>query len=439
MANHRISSLAVPAPWAGPKHSIAVRSRILAGSLLLAAALPLTCAAQIQTNLSPEARSSSRPVCEYRNGFHVPEPLRTAGEPFRWGALDASTPVKLKVVKKASSRGDAGGRVELEVAEDVLVNGFAVIREGAEAWGTLTESKRPGLGGKWIVYDDDPDLPEPMFGHKGEFPILTFNGGYLSVQIAGAYDITGGAVPLHGKVEIHGEAVDPASADRAAALAVGAVISGEVLRLGLEKLSHKRIHSLAGNHATLREGAEVEAFVEDAVCYDVDFLARVRQINVIEARDKGAVVSPLPALAEAQAAPVFQPASRDAAVAQHSKRPLTGIENLLAQNDTPKPVPPNLAIAPPDSTANLASAVRSFLAFNRLRNAAEQGDAEAQYELGAMYHAGDGIPKDDVEAAYWLQKAAGHGMVKAQGTLAMIDRSGVAPTPAAERSRRKAQ
>ena len=43
------------------------------------------------------------------------------------------------------------------------------------------------------------------------------------------------------------------------------------------------------------------------------------------------------------------------------------------------------------------------------RKAAEQGFAEAQYNLGASYYHGDGVPKDDVEAYAWLSVAAAGG------------------------------
>jgi TPR repeat protein len=33
--------------------------------------------------------------------------------------------------------------------------------------------------------------------------------------------------------------------------------------------------------------------------------------------------------------------------------------------------------------------------------AAEQGDANAQYNLGLMYNSGEGIPRDDAEAVKW--------------------------------------
>ena len=41
--------------------------------------------------------------------------------------------------------------------------------------------------------------------------------------------------------------------------------------------------------------------------------------------------------------------------------------------------------------------------------AAEGGDPDAQFSLGASYAEGDGIPQDDAEAARWYQRAAETG------------------------------
>jgi TPR repeat protein len=50
-----------------------------------------------------------------------------------------------------------------------------------------------------------------------------------------------------------------------------------------------------------------------------------------------------------------------------------------------------------------ATALRLF------QSLAEQGDAKAQGRLGFMYFQGQGVPKDDAEAAKWLRRAAEHG------------------------------
>ena len=44
-----------------------------------------------------------------------------------------------------------------------------------------------------------------------------------------------------------------------------------------------------------------------------------------------------------------------------------------------------------------------------IRLAAEQGDAEAQYQLGLIYLEGSGVKKDLKVGAEWIQKAAAQG------------------------------
>ena len=47
--------------------------------------------------------------------------------------------------------------------------------------------------------------------------------------------------------------------------------------------------------------------------------------------------------------------------------------------------------------------------FRRWRPRAEQGDAEAQWRIGWMYHEGKGAPENDAEAVKWHRKAAEQG------------------------------
>jgi TPR repeat protein len=56
----------------------------------------------------------------------------------------------------------------------------------------------------------------------------------------------------------------------------------------------------------------------------------------------------------------------------------------------------------------------------RLLKDAEAGDPEAQFKLGEMYAAGDGVPKNAGKAVEWYQKAAAQGDVSAQLTLAAM-------------------
>jgi uncharacterized protein len=57
-------------------------------------------------------------------------------------------------------------------------------------------------------------------------------------------------------------------------------------------------------------------------------------------------------------------------------------------------------------------------ALREWRHLAEQGHANAQYSLGAMYVGGRGVPKDDVEAIKWYRLAAEQGHADAQFGLA---------------------
>ena len=53
-------------------------------------------------------------------------------------------------------------------------------------------------------------------------------------------------------------------------------------------------------------------------------------------------------------------------------------------------------------------------AIRELRLLCEQGNADAQFSLGAMYRNGLGVPQDDAEAVKWYRKAAEQGHAKAQ-------------------------
>jgi myo-inositol-1-phosphate synthase len=56
--------------------------------------------------------------------------------------------------------------------------------------------------------------------------------------------------------------------------------------------------------------------------------------------------------------------------------------------------------------------------------AAEQGYAEAQYNLGCCYANGTGVTKDEVEAVKWFRKAAGQGYAEAQYNLGLCYANG---------------
>ena len=59
------------------------------------------------------------------------------------------------------------------------------------------------------------------------------------------------------------------------------------------------------------------------------------------------------------------------------------------------------------------------------RRAADQGNAKAQFNLGVMYTNGQGLPQDYAEAAKWFRLAADQGVAKAQFNLAVMYHNGL--------------
>ena len=59
-------------------------------------------------------------------------------------------------------------------------------------------------------------------------------------------------------------------------------------------------------------------------------------------------------------------------------------------------------------SGDYATALRLF------RPLAEQGNVDVQVELGDLYLAGEGVPRDDAQAMNWYRKAADHGNARAQ-------------------------
>ena len=58
------------------------------------------------------------------------------------------------------------------------------------------------------------------------------------------------------------------------------------------------------------------------------------------------------------------------------------------------------------------------------RKAAEQGDPDAQYNLGVRYDTARGIEKDTQQAVAWYRKAADQGYARAQYSLGVKYDSG---------------
>jgi uncharacterized protein len=72
---------------------------------------------------------------------------------------------------------------------------------------------------------------------------------------------------------------------------------------------------------------------------------------------------------------------------------------------------------------DLAQAVALF------RKGADQGNAQAQYNLGSIYAKGQGVPQDFVQALGWFSKAAENGDAGAQTALGWMYADGQEGTP----------
>ena len=63
-------------------------------------------------------------------------------------------------------------------------------------------------------------------------------------------------------------------------------------------------------------------------------------------------------------------------------------------------------------------------ALREWRPLADQGDADAQFNLGTMYDNGDGVPENDKTAVKWLTLAAKQGVARAQSNLGVMYSNG---------------
>ena len=64
-------------------------------------------------------------------------------------------------------------------------------------------------------------------------------------------------------------------------------------------------------------------------------------------------------------------------------------------------------------------------AMSKFTDAAEQGNANGQYELATLYHDGHGVPRDLGRAVYWYTHAAEQGNTPAQYWLCVMHREGI--------------
>ena len=65
------------------------------------------------------------------------------------------------------------------------------------------------------------------------------------------------------------------------------------------------------------------------------------------------------------------------------------------------------------------------------KKAADQGDADAQYQLGVFYENGYGVTQDKEQAMQWYKKAAEQGNESAKNAIDRMQSSGMGAAVAA--------
>lgn len=81
---------------------------------------------------------------------------------------------------------------------------------------------------------------------------------------------------------------------------------------------------------------------------------------------------------------------------------------------------PEYTALPFDKQKRARYHILGSLILTEIKNAAETGDADAQFEFGRMHEKGSGVPKDYNEAIAWYRKAAKQGNTEAQLSLGYI-------------------
>jgi len=91
---------------------------------------------------------------------------------------------------------------------------------------------------------------------------------------------------------------------------------------------------------------------------------------------------------------------------------LSSCSNTQSQNNTGQ--------LKPQTVTQAQDGFKEVSPDRELMQKAEQGDAEAQYEIGKFYAKGVGKPKDANEAIKWFTKSAEQGYATAQGVLGIL-------------------
>ncbi|GAB1462950.1 tetratricopeptide repeat protein [Pedobacter sp.] len=89
-------------------------------------------------------------------------------------------------------------------------------------------------------------------------------------------------------------------------------------------------------------------------------------------------------------------------------------------NSNTLPQQPSNGIAEYNKAITAYRAKNNSEAMTWFKQSADKGNANAMFDIGAMYYNGDGVAKNETEAVQWYQKAADNGHDKAKSLLHLI-------------------
>lgn len=79
-----------------------------------------------------------------------------------------------------------------------------------------------------------------------------------------------------------------------------------------------------------------------------------------------------------------------------------------------------------DEEADQASSNKSQeISLEKLKSRAESGDAEAQFEVGLMYHDDKNTANSEKKTSYWITKSAENGFLPAQAAMVILYKAGI--------------
>jgi localization factor PodJL len=140
----------------------------------------------------------------------------------------------------------------------------------------------------------------------------------------------------------------------------------------------------------------------------------------------------VPPSAAAPAAPSAAPAVRPAAPAPQPPSQLPSVNTADPTGSLPARPMPSAAAPPANSNSAAMNApelsidpLPPTIGGPALRAAAIAGDMAAQYEIAARFGEGRGVPRNERQAAYWLELAAKQGLAPAQFRLGGYYEKGV--------------